>query len=61
MSRDAIVAALQQQIRACELLGSPLMAALLQGALSDYRVNGMTADLISVWRGDPGVDTLCCG
>ena len=44
---------LRQQARQCDLHGSPLTAALLQGAADDLDAGGVVADLLSEHSGQP--------
>lgn len=59
MSPEATIAKrLRFQARACERLGSPLYAGLLNHAAEDVEIRGPTWDVLRGHEGDPGASAL---
>ena len=58
MKNDKIAAALEAQIHACDLLGSPLTKAVLEICLDDFLADGIVATLTRGWAGDPLDDNV---
>ena len=58
MKNDKIAAALEAQIHACDVLGSPLTKAVLEICLNDFLTDGIVATLTRGWAGDPLDDNV---
>ena len=58
MKNDKIAAALEAQIHACDVLGSPLTKAVLEICLDDFLADGIVATLTRGWAGDPLDDNV---
>ncbi|MEC8176246.1 MAG: hypothetical protein VX055_00485, partial [Pseudomonadota bacterium] len=58
MKNDKIATALEAQIHACGVLGSPLTKAVLEICLNDFLTDGIVATLTRGWAGDPLDDNL---
>ena len=58
MKNEKIAAALEAQIHACDLLGSPLTKAVLEICLDDFLADGIVATLTRGWAGDPLDDNV---
>lgn len=57
-NRQAALAAFSKQVGWCEILGSPFTAQVLTVIAEDIAADGISAELVSLWRGDPVVDAL---
>lgn len=53
-----IVARLREQAAACEALGSPMYAELLERVADDYVAGGPTATVLAPWADAPGPDAI---
>jgi hypothetical protein len=53
-----VAGAFRLQAAACERLGSPFYAALLQAAANDVAAEGAVHDLVGGWNGDPVADAV---
>ena len=58
MMREQLIDAFAAQSRACEMLGSPLTAALTQFFHDDFVANGVIAKLTADWQGNPLDDNV---
>jgi hypothetical protein len=58
LKNDKIAAALEAQIHACDVLGSPLTKAVLEICLDDFLADGIVATLTRGWAGDPLDDNV---
>ncbi len=58
MKNDKIAAALEAQIQACDLLGSPLTKAVLEVCRDNFLAEGIVAKLTRGWAGDPLDDNV---
>ena len=58
MKNDKIAGALETQIHACDVLGSPLTKAVLEICLDDFLADGIVATLTRGWAGDPLDDNV---
>ena len=58
MKNDKIATALEAQIHACDVLGSPLTKAVLEICLNDFLTDGIVATLTRGWAGDPLDDNV---
>jgi hypothetical protein len=56
--RDKILSAFQSQKQACDMLGSPLTAAIVGFCRDDFAAGGPVADLVRGWQGDPLNDNV---
>lgn len=57
LARD-MMRALQSQMQACDMLGSPLTAAIVRWCRDDFAAAGTVADLVRGWQGDPLNDNV---
>ena len=55
---ERIANALEAQIHACDLLGSPLTKAVLEICLENFKADGIVASLTRGWVGDPLDDNV---
>ena len=58
LKNDKIATALEAQIHACGVLGSPLTKAVLEICLNDFLTDGIVATLTRGWAGDPLDDNV---
>ena len=56
--QDKLLTAFEAQRRACDMLGSPLTAAIVGFCRDDFAAGGPVADLVRGWQGDPLDDNV---
>ena len=55
---DKMTTAFKAQQQACEMLGSPLTRDVVGFCADDFAANGVIADLVRGWQGDPLNDNV---